>query len=166
MPDPPKEKRSEVEKERVEEAIKWLNSRSPLRPDKTKIDLYLEKRTAHEESIKRKEKSFKDALEAGKRDPRNKSVEDEQASYHRWVAENHRRLNAAVQAAHMDWVTTANKTGVEYHLGFVDFDLNKAIKKVLESQVKFFFASCLDNAYLSHSALQEAPALESGEPSA
>lgn len=134
-------------KKRVEEAIEWLNSRSRLHPDKTRINLYLEKRTAHEESIKHKEESYKEALETSKHDPTNESVKDQEASYYSWVAENHRRFNVAIHTAHMDWVTTANKTDVEYHLGLVDFDLNKAIKKVLESQVNIFFASCSDNAY-------------------
>lgn len=154
MPDVPKEKKSEVKKERVEEATKWLNSCSRLYPDRTRIDLYLEKRTAYNDSIKHKEDSYKEALEASKRDPMNESAEDQEASYHSWVAENHKRFNATIQAAHMDWVTTASKTDVEYHLGLVDFDFNKAIKKVLESQAGSFFASRPDNAYLSYFTLQ------------
>ena len=35
----------------------------------------------------------------------------------------------------MDWVTTANKADVEYHLSIIDLDLDRAVKKVLESQV-------------------------------
>lgn len=129
-----------MKRKTVEEAIKWLNSPS-LHRDKTRINLYLEKRTAHEESIKHKEDLFKKALEMSKADPRNESPQDQEASYHHWVAENHKRLHAAIQTAYMDWVTTANKTDVEYYLGHVDPDLNKAIKKVLESQVNSFFAS-------------------------
>lgn len=95
-----------------------------------------------------------------KRDPRNETASDQRASYDRWVAENHRRLNAAVQAAHMDWVTTANKTDVEYHLSLIDVDVNKAIKRVLGSQVKSFFASCTGKPYSSHVFSQEAHSLE------
>jgi hypothetical protein len=122
-----------VKRKTVEEAIEWLNSGSRLHPGKTRINLYLEKRTAHEDSIKRKEDAYKEALKTSKRDPGNESVQDQEAVYYKWVAENHKGFNAAIQAAHMDWVTTANKTDVEYHLGIVDFDLNEAIKKVLET---------------------------------
>jgi hypothetical protein len=132
---PKKKKRSDLRRKSVEEAIEWLNSPSPLLPDKTKIELYLEKRTAHRNATKHKDHSYKEALEAAELDPRNESVEDQQAAYNRWVAENHRRLNGAVQAAHMDWVTTANKTDVEYHLSIIDLDLDKAVKNVLECQV-------------------------------
>ncbi|KAF9788581.1 hypothetical protein BJ322DRAFT_648635 [Thelephora terrestris] len=132
-PDAPR-KREPVSREKVEEAIKWLNSRSRLNPEKTRLNLYLEKQAAHQKSSKRKEDSYKEALEMSKRDPRNKTANDQRASYDRWIAENHRRLTAAIQAAHMDWVTTANKTDVEYHLGLIDLDLNKAITKVLETQ--------------------------------
>lgn len=145
----------------VEEAIEWLSSPSRLHPDKTRINLYLEKQTAHEESVKRKADAYKEALEKSKRDPRNKSIQDQEASYHSWVAENYKRFNAAIQTAHMDWVTTAKKADVEYHLGLVDVDLNKAIKKVLETQVSPFFASCAGNAYLFRFALQETQTSES-----
>jgi len=133
----------------VEEAIEWLKFPSRVHPEKTRIELYLEKRTAHGKSVKHKDDSFKRALETTKHDPRNESVEDQQAAYNRWVADNRKRLNAAVQAAHMDWVTTANKTDVEYHLGIVDLDLDKAVKKVLESKVCSFFASFVGNTYSS-----------------
>lgn len=43
----------------------------------------------------------------------------------------------------MDWVTTANKTDVEYHLAIIDLDLDKAIKKVLESQAREFLLRVL-----------------------
>ena len=134
---PKKRKRSDLRRKSVEDAIEWLNSPPHIHPDKTRIELYLEKRTAYGKSIKHKDDSYKQALETSKRDPRNESVEDRQAAYDRWVAGNHKRLNAAVQATHMDWVTTANKADVEYHLGIVDLDLDKAVKKVLESQVKY-----------------------------
>ena len=133
----------------VDDAIEWLNSPSHVHPEKTRIGLYLEKRTAHQKSIKHKADSFKQALETAKRDPRNESVEDQQAAYDRWVAENHKRLNATVQTAHMDWATTANKTDVEYHLSIIDLDLDKAVKKVLESQVSPFFASFANYTYSS-----------------
>ena len=135
--DAPKVKKPEVERKTVGDAIEWLNSRTRLHPEVTRIDLYLEKQTAHEKAVKHKEGLQKEALETSKLDPRNKSVQDQQASYYKWVAENNRGLNAAVQTTHMDWVTTANKAEVEYHLALVDLDLNKAIKKVLESQVNF-----------------------------
>jgi len=138
-----------LKKKSVQEAIEWLNSPSRVRPDKTKVELYLEKRTVHGDSIKHKDDSYEQALETSKRDPRNESVQDQQAAYSRWVAENHKRLNGAIQAAHMDWITTANKTDVEYHLSIVDLDLDKAVKKVLESQVNSFFASFASNTYLS-----------------
>ena len=163
VPDAPKRRKPEVKRARVEEATKWLNSRSRLHPEKSRLNLYLEKRAAHEKSNKHKDDSYKEALEMSKRDPRNENADDQRASYDRWVAENHRRLNAAIQATHMDWVTTANKTDVEYHLGLIDLDLNKAITKVLETQVSSFFASCADNVYLSHVALQEAHTLEGRE---
>ena len=141
----------------VEEAIEWLKSPSRAHSDKTKIELYLEKRTAHRDSTKHRDQSYKQALETSKRDLRNESAQDQQAAYNRWVAENHKRLNGAVQAAHMDWVTTANKTDVEYHLSIVDPDLDKAVKNVLESQVIPFFASSADDTYR---ASQEAHTLE------
>jgi len=134
QPEAPKRRKSEIQSKSEAEAIEWLRSPSYTRPDKTRIELYLEKRTAHGKAIERKESSYDEALKMSKRDPRNESVQDQQAAYNRWVAENQKRLNAAVQAAHMDWVTTANKTDVEYHLGIVDLDLDKAIKKVLETQ--------------------------------
>ena len=152
-----------MKRKTVEEAIEWLNSGSRLHPDKTRINLYLEKQTAHEESVKRKADAYKEALEMCKRDPMNESIQDQEAAYHNWVAKNYKRFNAAIQTAHMDWVTTANKTDVEYHLGLVDFDLNKAIKKVLETQVSPFFASYADNAYLP---LQKTQTSESRGPSA
>ena len=132
---PRKKKRSDMRGRSVEETIKWLNSPSQVHPDKTKIELYLEKRTAHKNALKHKDHSYKQASETTKRDPRNESVEDQQAAYNRWVAENCKRLNGAVQAAHMDWVTTASKTDVEFHLSIVDLDLDKAVRKVLEGQV-------------------------------
>ena len=136
VPEAPKRrKQSDSKRKSVEEAIEWLNSPSRIHSDKTEIELYLEKRTAHGNAVKHKDHSYRQALEATKHDPRNESSEDRQAAYHRWVAENHKRLNGAVQAAHMDWVTTANKTDVECHLSIIDLDLDKAIKKVLESQV-------------------------------
>lgn len=135
VPEPPKRRRSEIKRRSLEEAIEWLNSASQIYPDKTRIELYLEKRTAHGNSVKHKNNSYKEALETSKRDPRNESVGDQQAAYNRWVAGNCKRLNGAVQAAHMEWVTTANKMDVEYHLSIIDLDLDKAIKKVLESQV-------------------------------
>jgi hypothetical protein len=140
---------SDPRRKSAEEAIEWLNSPSLSHPDKTRIELYLEKRTAHGKSIKHKVDSHKQALEAAKRDPGNESAGDQQAAYNRWVAENHKRLNAAVQAAHMDWITTANKTDVEYHLSIIDLDLDKSAKKVLESQVDAFFASFANNTYSS-----------------
>jgi len=138
-----------LKRKSVEETIEWLNSPSHTHPDKTRIELYLEKRTAHGKSIKHRDDSYKQALETTKRDPGNESAEDQQAAYKRWVAENHKRLNAAVQAAHMDWVTTANKADVEYHLSIIDLDLDKSVKKVLESQVNSFFASLAHNTYSS-----------------
>lgn len=137
-----------MNRETVEEAIEWLNSPSPSHRDKSRINLYLEKRTAHANSVKRKDDSYKEALEMTRHDPRNVSAEDQQAAYNRWVAENQKRFNVAIQTAHMDWITTANKTDVEYHLCIVGLDLNKAIKRVLESQVSPFFASCAGNVYL------------------
>ena len=119
----------------VEEAVEWLSSPSNAHPDKSKIGLYLEKRTAHGNSLKHKDHSYKQALDTSKHDPRNGSVEEQRAAYDAWVSENYKRLNGVVQAAHMDWVTTANKADVEYHLGIVDLDLDRAVKKVLESQV-------------------------------
>ena len=133
--------KSHLESKSVEEAIEWLDSPSLSHPDKTRIELYLEKRTAHGKSIKHKDDSYKQALETTKRDPKNESAEDQQAAYNRWVAENQKRFNAAVQVAYMDWVTTASKADVEYHLSIIDLDLDKSIKKVLESQVNSFFAS-------------------------
>ena len=132
---PKRKKKSDSKRKSVEEAIHWLNSPSHSHRDKTRIGLYLEKRAVHGNAVKYKDHSYEQALENTKRDPRNESAEDQQSAYHRWVAENHKRLNGTVQAAHMDWVTTANKTDVEYHLNIVDLDLDKAIKKVLESQV-------------------------------
>jgi len=146
---PKKRGGSGLKRKSVQESIEWLNSPSRVHPDKTKVELYLEKRTVHENSIKHKDDSYKQALEMSKRDPRNKSVQDQQAAYNRWIAENHKRLNGAIQSAHTDWVTTANKTDVEYHLSIVDLDLDKAVSKVLESQVNFFFASFAGNTYLS-----------------
>ena len=147
---PKKRKRSDLRRKSVEDAIEWLNSPPHIHPDKTRIELYLEKRTAYGKSVKHKDDSYKQALETSKRDPRNESVEDRQAAYDRWVAGNHKRLNAAVQATHMDWVTTANKADVEYHLGIVDLDLDKAVKKVLESQVKFLLrVLCKQHLYSS-----------------
>ena len=128
-------RRSDLKRKSVGEAIEWLNSPSNAHPDKAKIELYLEKRTAHGNSFKHKDHSYKQALDTSKRDPRNGSVEEQRAAYDTWVAENYKRLNGAVQAAHMDWVTTANKADVEYHLSIVDLDLDRAVKKVLESQV-------------------------------
>ncbi|KAF9652393.1 hypothetical protein BDM02DRAFT_3183779 [Thelephora ganbajun] len=133
QPEVPK-KKSDLKRKTTEEAIEWLKSPSHTCPDKTRIEVYLEKRAAYENSIKHKEDTYKRALETSKRDPRNRSAEDQRASYDRWVAENHKRLNGAVQAAHMDWVTTASKVDVEYHLGIIDLDLDKAVKKVLESR--------------------------------
>lgn len=142
---PKNRRRSDLRRKSVEEAIGWLNSPSRAHPDKTRIELYLEKRTAHGKSIKHKDDSYKQALETTKHDPRNESPGDQQAAYNRWVAGNNKRLSAAVQAAHMDWVTTANKTDVEYHLCIIDLDLDKAVKKVLESRVNTFFASFANN---------------------
>lgn len=139
----PKKQKSELRRKSVEEAVEWLNSPSRTHPDTTRIELYLEKRAAHGKSIKHKEDSFKQALETCRRDPRNESADHQHAAYNRWVAENHKRLNAAVQAAHMDWVTTASKTDVEYHLAIIDLDLDKAIKKVLESQASEFLLRVL-----------------------
>ena len=132
---PGRRRRSDLKRKSVEEAVEWLNSPSHTHSDKTKIELYLEKRTAHANSLKHKDHSYKQALETCRRDPRNGSVQDQQAAYNKWVAENYKRLNGTVQAAHMDWVTTANKADVEYHLSIVDLDLDRAVKKVLESQV-------------------------------
>lgn len=143
----------------VEETIEWLNSPSHSHRDKTRVEVYLEKRIAHRDAIKRNDHSYKQALETSKLDPRNKSVEDQEAAYNRWVAENHKRLNGAVQAAHMDWVTTANKTEVEYHLSIIDLDVDKAVKKVLETQAgDSFFASFASDTYRT---LQEAHTLGS-----
>jgi hypothetical protein len=155
---PKKRKKPDLRKKSVEEAIEWLNSPSQLHPEKTRIELYLEKRTAHKKASEHKDQSYKQALETSKLDPRNESVEDQQAAYNRWVAENYKRLNGAVQAAHMDWVTTANKTDVEYHLGIIDLDLDKAVKKVLESQV--IPSSRPLQTTLVYRALQEAHTLE------
>lgn len=149
MSEDPRKKRSDSKRKPVEEAIEWLNSPSHVHPDTTRIELYLEKRAAHRKSLKHKEDSYKQALEMTKRDPRNMSADDQQAAYNRWVAGNYKRLNGVVQAAHMDWVTTANKTDVEYHLGIIDLDLDKAVKKVLESQVNSFFASFAKNIHSS-----------------
>ena len=142
---PKRKRRSDLRRRSAEDAIEWLISPSHVHPEKTRIEVYLEKRTDHRDSIKHKENSYKEALEKSKRDPGNVSAGDQQAAYNRWVAENHKRLNGAVQAAHMDWLTTGNKTDAEYHLGIIDLDLDKAIKKVLESQVNFFFASLVDD---------------------
>jgi len=132
---PGRRRRSDLKRKSVEEAVEWLNSPSNVHPDKTKIELYLEKRTAHGNSVKHKDHSYRQALDTSKRDPRNGSVEEQRAAYDTWVAENHKRLSGAIQAAHMDWVTTANKADVEYHLSIVDLDLDRAVRKVLESQV-------------------------------
>ena len=132
---PKRRRRSDLRRKSVEDAVKWLNSPSQAHRDKARIELYLEKRTAHENATKQKDRSYEEALEMCKRDPRNESVEDQRTAYNKWVSENHKWLNGAIQTAHMDWVTTANKTDVEYHLSIIDLDLDKAIEKVLETQV-------------------------------
>ncbi|KAG6809679.1 hypothetical protein H0H92_015193 [Tricholoma furcatifolium] len=105
---------------RHHDAMVWLTTRDAKHENKTRVEIYAEKQTAHTKAVEAKVKAFDDALKRAMDDPLNTSIASRRAAYDMWVAENSRTYRNSVQAAYMDWVVNGNKEEVEYWFSIVD----------------------------------------------
>lgn len=118
---------------RYKRAMEWLISVDPLTPGKKRVELYREKQREYTEAFEKKVKAFSEALDLARKDPRNKTVEEQREAYDKWVLENHKTYRNLCQAAYMDWVTVGKKEETEYWFSIVDND--SAMSRVEASKV-------------------------------
>lgn len=110
-----------------------LSAEVPER-DVTLVELYTQKQEQYTKAVEQKNKAFREAQEAAKAAPGNKTTKQQREAYDLWVQENAKTWRARVQAAYMDWVITGKKEEVEYWFAVVDQD--SALARVEKSKVR------------------------------